>query len=80
MSIVRPNFRQGVVAMSSGGMVGWFCEPVQGKPTKLSKPGLAPKGTGLDFCTIPVFLGQLSDRLPFFGGLYLPSTRGPFFL
>ena len=64
-----------------GLFLGWnhFCEPGRGKPTKLLKPGLAPKGAGVGFFTFPVFWDRWSDRLPFFDGLDLPSTRGPFF-
>ena len=62
--------------MLSGGMAGWFFEPIRVNPTKVSKPKLAPKGACLGFYTFFVFWGQWYDCLPFFCCLYLPITRG----
>ena len=78
-SIVWPNIRKGIIAMLSFGMAGQFCDPIQGKPMKVLKPWLAPKGAGLIFFTFLVFWGRRYDLLPFFDGLDLPSTRGLFF-
>ena len=61
--------------MLSGGMAGQFSEPSQGKPTKMAKPWLAPKVSGLSFSTFPVFGDRLSDHLPYFwrSGPHLPQ-------
>ena len=49
-----------------------ICETIQGKPTKVLKPLLVPKDTGLIFFTFPVFWGRRSDRL-----LFLKQSRAP---
>ena len=43
-----------------------FDEPIQGNQTKLSKPPLVPKFSGLGFCPFPVFGGRRYDHHPYF--------------
>ena len=66
MSAVSPNRRQGIIAMLSGGMAGWFRGLRLGNPKKVAKPRLAPKVAGLGFSTFPIFGGRRSDPLPYF--------------
>ena len=61
-------------------MAGHLHEPIRVNLEKVFNPELAPKGAGLKFFTYPVFWGLPSDRLPFFEGLDLPSTRCPLVL
>ena len=61
-------------------MAGFFCEPSRRNPTKVSKPGLAPKVAGLGFFAFSVFWGHQSGCLPFFDGLDFPITRRPFYI
>ena len=39
MSTVRPNRRQGIIAMLSGGTVGRFCEPIRADPIRAEAKG-----------------------------------------
>ena len=41
--------------MLSGGMAGRFLDPIQGNPTKVESPALAPKGTCIGFPNFSVF-------------------------
>ena len=63
--------------MLSGGMVGRFCEPIQGKYTKVPKPTLAPKGLGLGFPLLPYFGAGNLTILRTLDGLTIILSRGP---
>ena len=53
-----------------------FRDLIRVNPTKLLKPRMAPKGSGLGFFTFPVLWGWWSDCITLFDGLDLPSNRG----
>ena len=65
-STIWYNWSQEVIAMLSVGMTGNCCGPNWRNPTKVLKPGLAPKGTGFgaDVLTISRFLTVYNSLVP----------------